>query len=413
MKVLVIFTLFRKLLTSPSILLMPQAFVLLVATHSIAGQMHCGPKMSPRLMNDIPCDMSKQGFCSIPGGSYPWSSVRRYIFENQGLMRRMYGDQRQSHILKNEIDDARDKYDSFSLSNGWLNARGGNGGGGGGFPIPQFSPRSAFIDPAAPAQSFSQVVPNQQQQERKRSSTSTEVPLPVINKGLPPTPDSLPVPESQLEPHANITEDSGNSEGGASGKITNSSSNPLFEEATVPSSAPEDDARTTTLDSEQYGSAKEDDALPKAPEEHQEAQPGSSTQSNTPSPSSTEQGNDFETEPIAKKGVNACPVKEEVIAPYWANNTRGETLALLNVYPFEQYVHWEKCSYENSQMFCRDGCRCEQQYRLHRLLAFDPKNECRGIFADWFRFPSCCICICYDLPDTSIFYRINRRKSRL
>ena len=24
------------------------------------------------------------------------------------------------------------------------------------------------------------------------------------------------------------------------------------------------------------------------------------------------------------------------------------------------------------------GCRCEQQYRLHRLLAFDPNNECRG-----------------------------------
>jgi hypothetical protein len=27
---------------------------------------------------------------------------------------------------------------------------------------------------------------------------------------------------------------------------------------------------------------------------------------------------------------NACPVKEEVVAPFWANNTRGEVLALLN-----------------------------------------------------------------------------------
>lgn len=43
-------------------------------------------------------------------------------------------------------------------------------------------------------------------------------------------------------------------------------------------------------------------------------------------------------------------------------------------------------------MLCRRGCRCEQQYRLHRLLAFDPNNECRGIFSDWFRFPSYCIC---------------------
>ncbi len=43
--------------------------------------------------------------------------------------------------------------------------------------------------------------------------------------------------------------------------------------------------------------------------------------------------------------------------------------------------------------------RCEQQYRLHRLLAFDPNNECRGIFSDWFRFPSFCVCKCYSVPE--------------
>lgn len=91
-------------------------------------------------------------------------------------------------------------------------------------------------------------------------------------------------------------------------------------------------------------------------------------------------------------------MKDEVVAPFWANNTRGEVLALLNLYPFEQYVHWEKCTHEFKQMFCRDGCRCEQQYRLHRLLAYDPHNECRGIFSDWFRFPSSCICKCYNIP---------------
>ncbi|XP_050696106.1 protein spaetzle 4-like isoform X2 [Eriocheir sinensis] len=98
------------------------------------------------------------------------------------------------------------------------------------------------------------------------------------------------------------------------------------------------------------------------------------------------------------RGMNACPVEEEFVAPYWANNTRGETLALLNQYPFEQYIQWERCKYEHRQMYCRRGCRCEQQYRLHRLLAFDPTNECRGIFSDWFRFPSFCVCKCYDLP---------------
>ena len=45
---------------------------------------------------------------------------------------------------------------------------------------------------------------------------------------------------------------------------------------------------------------------------------------------------------------------------------------------------------------CLIIARCEQQYRLHRLLAFDPTNECRGIFSDWFRFPSFCICKCYN-----------------
>jgi len=101
------------------------------------------------------------------------------------------------------------------------------------------------------------------------------------------------------------------------------------------------------------------------------------------------------TQTTTLRAVNACPVREEVISPYWANNTRGEILALLNLYPFEQYVHWEKCNQEHRQMYCRQGCRCEQQYRLHRLLAFDPANECRGIFSDWFRFPSCCVCKCY------------------
>ena len=54
--------------------------------------------------------------------------------------------------------------------------------------------------------------------------------------------------------------------------------------------------------------------------------------------------------------VNACPVHEEVVAPYWANNTRGEILALLNLYPFEQYVHFEKCDHTHSH-HCSQGCR--------------------------------------------------------
>lgn len=99
----------------------------------------------------------------------------------------------------------------------------------------------------------------------------------------------------------------------------------------------------------------------------------------------------------------------QVVAPFWGNNTRGEVLALLNVYPFEQYINWEKCTHEHEQMYCRNGCKCEQQYRLHRLLAYNPLDACRGIFSDWFRFPSCCICKCYDIP---FDYRVTSRSPR-
>lgn len=59
--------------------------------------------------------------------------------------------------------------------------------------------------------------------------------------------------------------------------------------------------------------------------------------------------------------------------------------------------------------FSRSSTCSEQQYRLHRLLAYDPHNECRGIFSDWFRFPSCCICKCYNIP---FEYRVTSRSPR-
>lgn len=37
---------------------------------------------------------------------------------------------------------------------------------------------------------------------------------------------------------------------------------------------------------------------------------------------------------------NACPVKEEVVAPFWANNTRGEVLALLNLCKYVVRKHF-------------------------------------------------------------------------
>lgn len=46
---------------------------------------------------------------------------------------------------------------------------------------------------------------------------------------------------------------------------------------------------------------------------------------------------------------------------------------------------------------CAGECGCEQKYKWHRLLAYDPDNDCKGIFMDWFLFPSCCVCRCNPL----------------
>lgn len=56
-----------------------------------------------QLISTIPCDLTNQGYCNLPGSSYPWHAVRRFVHENQGLMRRMYGDVKHIAILKNEI----------------------------------------------------------------------------------------------------------------------------------------------------------------------------------------------------------------------------------------------------------------------------------------------------------------------
>ena len=45
-----------------------------------------------------------------------------------------------------------------------------------------------------------------------------------------------------------------------------------------------------------------------------------------------------------------------------------------------------------------------QKYKWHRLLAYDPNNDCAGIFMDWFLYPSCCVCRHISFPLS--FYHI-------
>jgi len=94
---------------------------------------------------------------------------------------------------------------------------------------------------------------------------------------------------------------------------------------------------------------------------------------------------------------DVCQSKVEIVTPYWASNSNGKVRAILNNKEFEQAIHQEICSKPKTPRCSRD-CTCEQKYKWHRLLAYDPNNDCSGIFMDWFLFPSCCVCRCSKNP---------------
>ncbi|XP_003701081.1 spaetzle domain-containing protein 3 [Megachile rotundata] len=91
--------------------------------------------------------------------------------------------------------------------------------------------------------------------------------------------------------------------------------------------------------------------------------------------------------------IDACESKVEIVTPYWASNSAGKVRAIVNTQHFEQAIHQEVCSKTQTNR-CTGDCGCEQKYKWHRLLAYDPDNDCKGIFMDWFLFPSCCVCRC-------------------
>jgi len=94
---------------------------------------------------------------------------------------------------------------------------------------------------------------------------------------------------------------------------------------------------------------------------------------------------------------DVCASKTEIEAPFWASNSNGKVRAIVNNDQFEQAVHQEICT-QGSTPRCTRDCSCEQKYKWHRLLAYDPNNDCAGIFMDWFLFPSCCVCRCNKNP---------------
>uniref|UniRef100_A0A336M9F3 CSON011800 protein n=1 Tax=Culicoides sonorensis TaxID=179676 RepID=A0A336M9F3_CULSO len=404
----------------------------------------CDPNASRKgraqIIASIPCDLSTQSYCNLPGNAYPWHAVRRFVHENQGLMKRMYGDIRQISVMKTEFDGNYLETDEFeSASERYSEKR---------YRAMKFNKdqglnkknrkSDTIMEPHFRLQSTSTTTANP-------STTTTTTGIKTTSRT---TIEMSSTSKKPLTGHSNskdyylLTNNETDFEI-ETNKVNTGNDSASFEETesvtviTLPSNpnsiSDEEEVEISsttnkmTLNSEIQNTTEgnhlsnpepylgseseesdehedENDTLVTSDEDEEDVTP-------------TVKGQLFQDtvekeviKPnINMRGVNACPVKEEVVAPFWANNTRGETLALLNLYPFEQYVHWEKCTNEHKQMFCRDGCRCEQQFSLHRLLAYDPHNECRGIFSDWFKFPSCCICKCYDIP---FDYRVTSRSPR-
>jgi len=94
---------------------------------------------------------------------------------------------------------------------------------------------------------------------------------------------------------------------------------------------------------------------------------------------------------------DVCQSSIEVVTPFWASNSNGKVRAIINNKEFEQAIHQEICG-QSSTARCSRDCGCEQRYKWHRLLAYDPNNDCAGVFMDWFLFPSCCVCRCNKNP---------------
>ncbi|XP_068617824.1 protein spaetzle 4 [Battus philenor] len=393
-----------------------------------------------------PCDLTTLTYCTTPGSGYPWHAIRRFVRENQGLMRRMYGEERHISVLKAELenfieddddeDGKRNEFEEDIIKAKLMYTMKSHGRAM--KDKPHFRPiqntdkHKKFDNDTLkvkPLENYinntrvnntetnnrTEITNNETMVDDKEVSYKTKlesianieinnldpdvITLEAVIKQTIETNSIYPtiLGTSKSEPIKDVIDSRNITDRNTTSTTeynVNATETPdiLYDETTTESS--KDGWKPMGLDTstlpptllfsehEKVKTDKTDKVNDKKEEFHPKPTPMESVRPSV----------------IKLRGANACESKEEMAAPFWANSTRGEVLALLNMYPFEQYIHLETCVHERKQMYCRDGCRCEQQYRLHRLLAYDPRNECRGIFADWFRFPACCVCKCYDVP---------------
>jgi len=403
------------------------------------------------------CDLSKHNYCKVKGPAYPESAIRAFVVENMGLIRRM-GGELEAKEVKREMrsnswlvsnshisQEREEKTGSFSLGiiqplDNMFNGLSGLNINGQEYLLKQGSglamvknakdevlqSRSDPEEPLLPMVfrdttkrpsarlSTSESVRTSTSQTTMRVSTSQSSSPPTTTMPTTTTPTILPstvtteipstttdwetiqttwqLPTEQTTVKADIEEGDWDQ----------------YEEGMVGGGGDqeEDIEGSSMLETSGSGDIQLDDLPPQA-----EFEDSGTASAQIQEEQVEEEIKELEEEKKALEeqieeelmylgdSINACDVDMTIEAPFWANNTGGQLLALLNLYPFEQYIHIETCQAEMQEGLCRSGCRCEQQYRLHRLLAFDPTNECRGIFSDWFRFPSFCLCKCYGAKE--------------
>merc|ERR1719215_1537790 len=65
-----------------------------------------------RILEQIPCDMSKVTFCKHKGPSYPEAAIWRFKEENRALMRRMYGDMESTSVYRQMRSAMSEEFES-------------------------------------------------------------------------------------------------------------------------------------------------------------------------------------------------------------------------------------------------------------------------------------------------------------
>ncbi|KAL1440848.1 hypothetical protein MTO96_009146 [Rhipicephalus appendiculatus] len=81
--------------------------------------------------------------------------------------------------------------------------------------------------------------------------------------------------------------------------------------------------------------------------------------------------------------VDACESAVEIVTPYWASNSAGKIRAIVNTQHLQQAIQQEVCQSVQTKK-CNNDCSCEQKYKWHRLLAYDPDDDSCSI--DWLVF---------------------------